>query len=319
MISRSTSASSSSFLGNNIKTGFIAKLPVLAVARRGYMGNSSSTPKPGGYYYPDGVGADSRWADGHSGYQWKQRSLDEARGMAIDYMTNVSKRTPIHDGVRMKAKQSQAALYVDKHKYKAQRADRYGNYVVEKESPAGIIQEASRLSATAMATDVEELLDDDDDFDYDDATKRLSSSSSSTQKKKKDFTIAGVNFKDEDFGSMMTTKKKNNETKSAEDNQKEGNNDRDDDDDEDDLEMMDENEFSEILNSLRNIPREDLQMLGQEMYGEASTAADEARDKMLENWFKLRSKRAPHTIFAAGLEEERNLWTPWYLKHEGRN
>jgi len=74
--------------------------------------------------------------------------------------------------------------------------------------------------------------------------------------------------------------------------------------------------YEEMLEALRHIPKEDLETLTRDLYEEASEAADDNRDKMLMKWFKLRTTRAPHTIFAGNLGEERNMWTPWYLKSE---
>jgi hypothetical protein len=50
------------------------------------------------------------WDAGQGGYTWKQRHLGERRSMAVNYLTNVELRTPIHDAVRMRAKLNEERL-----------------------------------------------------------------------------------------------------------------------------------------------------------------------------------------------------------------
>jgi hypothetical protein len=52
----------------------------------------------------------TRWSRGDGGYDWKQRHLTEKRSLAMDFMFDVSKRTPIHDGVRLRAKHNEDRL-----------------------------------------------------------------------------------------------------------------------------------------------------------------------------------------------------------------
>lgn len=251
----------------------------------------NNTPAYG--YYDTG---DGRWCDGNSGYTWKQRSLDEQRSLAIDYMFNVAKRTPIHDGVRMKAKQSQSVLVKNRTHLNSQQSQ------TEKESAADIVTEAARLSAVAGMSTVEELNDynrlmmmeeqQEGENELDRLMKRRKNNNTNNKPKTEEELLNSSIFDDIDFDEM----------------------DENDDDDKHNDEC-----FGEVLDSLRNIatiPKEDLELLTREVYGEASEAANESRDKMLSSWFKLRSNKAPHSIFAANLEEERNMWTPWYLKNE---
>jgi Cft2 family RNA processing exonuclease len=259
--------------------------------KRFFGEKKNATPAYG--YYNTG---DSRWSDGNSGYNWKQRSLDEQRSLAIDYMFNVAKRTPIHDGVRMKAKQSQSVLVKSRTHLNSQQSQ------TEKESAADIVAEAAKLSASAGMSTIEELNDYNRLMMMEEEEQNESELDRLMMKRRNEKNNKNINKKPKTEEELLNS--------SIFDDIDFGGGGDDD--------ILDDECFGEVLDSLRNIaiPKEDLELLTREVYGEASEAANESRDKMLTNWFKLRSNKAPHSIFAANLEEERNMWTPWYLKNE---
>ncbi|KAG5490801.1 hypothetical protein JKF63_00923 [Porcisia hertigi] len=45
----------------------------------------------------------SSFGDGSDGFQWKQRYLQERRDTAMEFLSNVKKRVPIHDAIRQRA------------------------------------------------------------------------------------------------------------------------------------------------------------------------------------------------------------------------
>ena len=59
---------------------------------------------------PHEEGADVRWASGSGGVDWKGRDLDERRDQALEFLFDVSKRQPIHDGLRAQAARNQQRL-----------------------------------------------------------------------------------------------------------------------------------------------------------------------------------------------------------------
>jgi hypothetical protein len=191
----------------------------------------------------------SRWSNGEPGYAWKQRALDESRDIAVEYLTNVSKRTPIHDGVRQKAQQAQRALM-------GAPAGPLGEHG---SSAAEILEEAARLAASSTTPGGGGVGFDWDALFY------------------------------EAFGY------------------------------DDDAEGEAEGEGTgDLVRALDNIPASDIKMLTEELFDSASEQSKEHREKVLRAWFHLRAQRAPQTNFTSSMQagEERNLFTPWYLKNE---
>eukprot|EP00758_Cryptobia_borreli_P001577 Tbor_TRINITY_DN2355_c0_g1::TRINITY_DN2355_c0_g1_i1::g.179::m.179 len=50
------------------------------------------------------------WDDGINGYEWKRRYLEEKRSLANTYMNDVSRRTPIHEAVKARARTNRERL-----------------------------------------------------------------------------------------------------------------------------------------------------------------------------------------------------------------
>lgn len=203
-------------------------------------------------YCSSSPSSSSRWSAGESGYVWKQRALDESRGRAIEYLTNVQKRTPIHDGVRAKAQAAQKALLSRSPPSSASPSYRGGG----DGSAADVLEEATQLVASSSAN-----IGSGGGFDWD-----------------------SLFYGDDEDGLML-----------AGENEHEG--------------------YGDVIKALDNIPASDIQMLCDELYDSASATSESNRDKVLRSWFKLRVKQAPHSNFASTVQEERNLFTPWYLKN----
>lgn len=80
-------------------------------------------------------------------------------------------------------------------------------------------------------------------------------------------------------------------------------------------ELLDIGDEGAAGDSLAHLSAEDVHMLAEELFGDASASAEERRAKLLREWFKLR--RGGQAGYGALQREEQTMWNPFYLKHLG--
>jgi hypothetical protein len=177
--------------------------------------------------------ASDRWEDGDAGYEWKRRHLDETRATATQFMSDVARRGPIHDGIRARARWNEDRLL---------RAPDDG-------------KGASSVMGEAIALN--------------DPTHEAQASASS---------------RTGDMDGLW-------EALQAESN-------------------------GDLLAALRYVPQSDINLLASEIYGSAAADAERRTDELLRSWFALRRSTGQLRSYASVPQEERNMWSAWYLRHE---
>ena len=60
---------------------------------------------------------------------------------------------------------------------------------------------------------------------------------------------------------------------------------------------------------------DDVALLAEELYGGASTVAEDRKAKLMREWFQLRKSTPIHLGYSGLQTEERTDWSPFYLKH----
>lgn len=82
------------------------------------------------------------------------------------------------------------------------------------------------------------------------------------------------------------------------------------------FDTIDEIEADEGIgrDGLYHLSDEDVRLLAEELYGEASVSADTRREEILRGWFKLRRQSPQSASYASLPAEDRAEWNPWYLR-----
>jgi hypothetical protein len=66
--------------------------------------------------------------------------------------------------------------------------------------------------------------------------------------------------------------------------------------------------------STLHLSAEEVALLSEELFGDASASAEGRRNKLLAEWFRLRRGSRRHMGYGTLQQEERREWHPWYLK-----
>lgn len=304
----------------------------LQQSNTGYRGGTLgySTPShsaPSQLFTPNEelVGDGGAWDDGVAGYEWKKRLLSERRGMALDYLTDVRKRVPIHNAVRIRARLNRERLLNDINggagaqagggadslagNYNRVLRKNAGAYDVdgihddvsdEKErlslelnlnSPSAVLTEALRASHYNPALDTDAPLESDTAArlalaaERDPISHELISSSPLSSSSSSTSTVGRKRVMD----AIDLV--------------------------EEELEDLVADES--VLECLANIPPEDLKELRHEFFGgapEVSSSHGDSTDETLRQWLRLRKDSSLYHSYMSVPADERKEWSAFYLR-----
>jgi hypothetical protein len=192
--------------------------------------------------------ADVRWGRGDGGLDWKTRDLSDRRDRAMEYLFDVAKRRPIHDGLRAQAALNERRLRM----------------------PVEAAEDVQDATATAVLMDSLRSAMDRDDAD-------------------------GAELSTSEIDAARASNALLHDTARE-------------------LGAMDE---GLLADSVAHLSPDDVAMLAEELYGDASVSADARRAKLLREWFRLRRGGGAHLGYGSLQREERTAWHPWYLKDLG--
>lgn len=260
---------------------------VYGAAEKGY----SASFRPSSEFSGEG----GMWDDGSAGFEWKQRHLSEKRDMALSYMTDISRRQPIHDAIRVRSRLNRDRL-------------------MKPLGAQGLCEDRSVRPSTEM---MDTLRISQDAF--------LTPARSEGSKTLHD-AVRGSNSDDLDDmsddllsypGSRPAGLSEERNRQITEDAQLE-----------EELEELLADES--VLETLGNLPEEDLAELRHEFYGgapETSAGAsgqaaedggpltrDDSTDELLREWLSLRKETSPFAAYNSVPAGERQEWSAWYLR-----
>lgn len=244
----------------------------------------------GGFGYSSNPG--EQWAPGHPGYEWKSRLLTEKRDVALTYMCDVNKRTPIHDGVRTRAKLNASRLR------SMDPAGEEGGTDLAGGAGASSALAVSLIGAMNTSLAESSHAGDDDDVISQRLQQRRQHPSPDHSGGRSGLESADDAF---DFSYLW--------------------------------DMVEGGE--DELQSLRSLPKHDVEFLKSELLKETATGgrgADVAgvsmgrvlsgggsqkaldpNDALLKDWFKVRRSVSTNIGFGRG-PEDRTAWSAWYLE-----
>ena len=212
------------------------------------------------------------------GYEWKSRDLTDRRVTALTYMCDVSKRTPIHDGVRLRAKMN------------AQRLRNWNTASIGQ--PRTLKRDGECASDASPGSPV-------DDLDHSGASDALAISmrhsveippphTADTRQPTATGAEAAVQGLFDDLTSLK----------------------------EEGADSDDGAEEAAILRSLQGLPRRSIDELKDELLFGGRAASRREESQMLRDWFRLRNTQATSSMTRSfgRSPEDRTFWSAWYLE-----